>query len=77
MSAQRKGKHPKKMVRAGEHSDVDGRRTSVPTSETNTGSRIRVVGSRIYDSVNGKSCHQVIFAICLASMKIWEKGDGF
>ena len=25
------------------------------------GSRIRVVGSRIYDSVNGKSCHQVIF----------------
>lgn len=39
---------------------------------------VRVVGNRIYDSVNGKSCHQVIpvwisnspFPLCLADEKL-------
>ncbi|RVW44837.1 Cell division cycle-associated 7-like protein [Vitis vinifera] len=61
--AQRKGKLTKKMVCAEAHSDVNGQHQLLPASissppQANKSSRIRVVGSRIYDSVNGKSCHQ-------------------
>ncbi|XP_034706874.1 uncharacterized protein LOC117930364 isoform X2 [Vitis riparia] len=61
--AQRNGKLTKKMVCAEAHSDVNGQHQLLPTSissppQANKSSRIRVVGSRIYDSVNGKSCHQ-------------------
>lgn len=44
---------------------------------------VRLVGSRIYDSENGKTCHQVtlfvvfripISVFCLADRKMWENG---
>lgn len=79
--AQRKGKLTKKMVCAEVHSDVNGQHQLLPASissppQANKSSRIRVVGSRIYDSVNGKSCHQVIFPLLfslLLSSKIVEE----
>ena len=85
ISAQRKGKLTKKMMECAEvDSDVQDQHGLLSASPAlaDNGSRIRVVGSRIYDSVNGKSCHQVIFldvvrsrfVFCLISIKMRRNG---
>ncbi|KAL2335290.1 hypothetical protein Fmac_016503 [Flemingia macrophylla] len=36
---------------------------------------VRIVGTRIYDSANGKTCHQVVMVCSDGDMQMWDRGN--